>query len=50
VDYLTETVLETETIYEGRLVRLYRATVRLPNGETSIPRSCAIPARWRWSR
>jgi len=36
VDYLTETVLETETIYEGRLVRLYRATVRLPNGETSI--------------
>lgn len=36
MDYLTETVLETETIYEGRLVRLYRATVRLPNGETSI--------------
>jgi len=36
VDHLTETVLETETIYEGRLVRLYRATVRLPNGATSI--------------
>lgn len=36
MDHLTETVLGTETIYEGRLVRLYRATVRLPNGETSI--------------
>jgi len=36
VDPLTETVLDTETLYEGRLVRLYRATVRLPNGGTSL--------------
>lgn len=36
MDPLTETVLDTETIYEGKLVRLYRVTVRLPNGETSF--------------
>ncbi len=36
MDHLTETTLETRTIYEGRLVRLYRLTVRLPNGETSV--------------
>jgi len=35
VDPLTETVLETETIYDGKLVRLDRVTVRLPNNETS---------------
>lgn len=35
MDPLTETVLETETIYDGKLVRLDRVTVRLPNNETS---------------
>lgn len=36
MDSLTETVLDTETIYDGKLVHLSRMTVRLPDGETSI--------------
>ncbi|GAB4576009.1 MAG: NUDIX hydrolase [Anaerolineae bacterium] len=31
-----EIVLETETIYEGRIVNLYLETVRLPNGRESV--------------
>ena len=36
MDPLTETVLDTETIYDGKLVHLSRVTVRLPNGEQSF--------------
>lgn len=31
-----ETVLETETIYEGRIVNLYLETVRLPDGKEAL--------------
>ncbi len=31
-----ETVLETETIYEGRVVNLYLETVRLPDGKEAL--------------
>lgn len=30
-----ETVLESELIYDGRIVHLYRETVRLPDGKTA---------------
>ena len=36
MDPLTETVIDTETLYEGTLVHLSRMTVRLPNGEQSF--------------
>lgn len=31
-----ETVIETETIYEGRIVNLYLETVRLPDGKEAL--------------
>lgn len=32
---LTETIISSEVIYDGRIVHLYKETVRLPNGENA---------------
>lgn len=34
-DGMTEEILGSEMIYDGRIVHLYKETVRLPNGETT---------------
>ena len=33
---LTERQLSRETIYEGKILRIYRDDVLLPNGRTSV--------------
>lgn len=35
-DALTETQLDSETVFKGKLLHVKRDSVRLPNGETSI--------------
>ncbi|MBN1202810.1 MAG: NUDIX hydrolase [Anaerolineae bacterium] len=36
MDHLKETVLSSEAVYEGKLVKLYVDQVRLPDGKTSM--------------
>ena len=41
---LTERQLSRETIYEGKILHIYRDDVLLPNGRTSVRGSPTTPA------